>query len=321
MTRVLRSAVKNNRTKENLSSKLSVCNNSKTIKKNSKKKVIANIEESRQDDIWNINSIRYNIFEYMDFEDFLEFNTVCKRWNNITNPNIHKNIKLQRCEKIKKIIHDKRLVKSAKTDAEVEMCIINNSKHAQYIKELNLSENLEPQRAIQLFETFKFIRKLTISGATMSQDQFIRMMIPLTQLQELNLSSVGIKKIVKKKFISEPSLLPQSLTKLALVHTKLYNNPELFIQTINSHTNLIEYKYISYDGANFLDPFFKNYPSLKIFEYGHQKTDYSQSLIKVFKSNAQLKTLKLSFSPSMLNIMVMMNFERQLFQNLQILLR
>ncbi|KXN64565.1 RNI-like protein [Conidiobolus coronatus NRRL 28638] len=294
MTRVLRSAVKKNQTKEDLTSKLNACKNSKT-KRNYKIKVLAKSEVVQQNSIWNINSILSNIFKYTEKNDLIKFNTVCKRWNDVTNPIIHKTIKLQRKRAFQNKDHDKRFNKAAKTDAEVEMCIANNSKHAKYIKEFNFNENLEPQRAIKLFETFKFITNLTVGGS-MSQDQFISMIIPLTQLQELNLSSLGIKRIIKNKFISEPAVLPASLTKLTLGRVYLYKNPELFIQTINSHTNLIEYKFSSYNGANFLDPFFKNYPTLKIFDYNHEKINHSQSLIKVFESNSHLKTLKLSLS-------------------------
>jgi hypothetical protein len=61
------------------------------------------------------------------------------------------------------------LVKSAKTDAEEEMCISNNSKHAPFIKEFKLYGNLQPQRAIQLFEAFRYISNLTIERASMNQ--------------------------------------------------------------------------------------------------------------------------------------------------------
>ncbi|KXN64928.1 RNI-like protein [Conidiobolus coronatus NRRL 28638] len=255
-----------------------------------------------------------NIFKYIGKRDLIEFNTVCKKWNNATNPIIHKTIKLQRKRAFQNKDHDKRFVKSAKTDAEVEMCIINNSKHAQYIKELSVCENLKPQRAIQLFETFRFITTLSIGG-NMNQDQFIGMVIPLTQLQELKLYYLSIKGLKKNKYATGPAVLPPSLKKLTIEKIRLCKSPVLFIQTINSHTSLLEFKFdsFSHDSNNevaILDPFFKSYPSLKIFEYSNQHLDYSQSLIKIFESNSQLRTLKLSFSGC--NDVLMSNLSRHL---------
>jgi hypothetical protein len=314
MTRVLRSAVKKNQIKEDQSSNLSISKKSKTVKRNTKKKVLNKSKESQQNDIWSISSIVSNIFKYAEKNDIINFNTVCKTWNNVTNPIIHKTIKLQRKRAFQNKDHDKRFLKSAKTDAEVELCISNNSKHAPFIKEFEYHEKLKPQRAIQLFETFKFITNLTIGGS-MSQDQFISMIIPLTQLQELNLRYLRIKKIVTKKYISEPAILPPSLTKLSIERISLYKNPELFVQTINSHTNLLEfrfdfYSYNSNDENIFLDPFFKNYPSLEIIDLSQQHMDYSQSLIKAFEFNPQLRMLKLSLSRC--NDSLMSNLSRYL---------
>jgi hypothetical protein len=119
------------------------------------------------------------------------------------------------------------------------------------------------------------------------------MILPLNQLQELNLKWLRITKILKNRYITESAVLPPSLTKLTLDSVSLFNNPELFVQTINSHTNLIEYKFVSVS-VNFLDPFFKNYPTLKTFEYCDEKVNHSQSLVKIFESNPQLSSLKLS---------------------------
>ncbi|KXN64927.1 RNI-like protein, partial [Conidiobolus coronatus NRRL 28638] len=256
------------------------------------KKVVAKSKECLQKDIWSINSIISNIFAYTEFKDLVKLNTVCKRWNNVANPIIYRSIKLQRRRAFQNKDHEKNLVKSAKTGAEAELCISNNAKHAPFIKDFKFSEYLKPQTAIKFFETFRFISNLTIERVSMSQDQFISMIIPLSQLQELNLRSIGIKKIVAKKYITEPAVLPQSLKKLSLEHIDLYKNPELFIQTINSHMNLIEFKYNYYKTVEFLDPFLKNYPTLKSFEFNNAQLDDTQSLIKVFQFNPQLTCLK-----------------------------
>ncbi|KXN65127.1 hypothetical protein CONCODRAFT_13395 [Conidiobolus coronatus NRRL 28638] len=292
MTRVLRSATKKCQSKVDLPSKLSISKNSKIIKKRAKKIVEIKNEVSRQSDIWNINPILSNILAYTDRKDLLEFNTVCKKWNQLSNPIIHKTIKLNRSWDIIKKSHDKRLNKYGKIDADVVECISNNAKHAPFIKEFYYDYKLEPQRAIEIFETFRFISKLTIKSWEMSQDQFLGMISPLTQLQELNLEHLEIKKIVYKRLYKEVVQLPSSLKKLTL-SVKLIDNPDLFIQTINSHTNLVEFSSKSSHGFDSLEPFYKPYPSLVKFEYENQQVKSSQSLIKVFENNPQLISLKM----------------------------
>jgi hypothetical protein len=296
MPRALRSSVKKSQVKKDTINEVTTCRKSKSSKRSTKKKVASENKESQQNEIWNINSIISNIFAYIELKDLINLNTVCKRWNNLSNPIIHKAIKLQRRRALQNKDHDKRLNKVAKSDKEVEMCIANNSKHAQFIKNLEFNENLQPQRAIQLFETFRFVANLTLKRVVMSQDQFISILVPLTQLQELNLVRLGIKRVVKHKFVTEPAALPSSLTKLTLDRIYLHKNPELFIQTINSHSNLVEFKFIYYNVERFLDPFFKSYPTLKSLKFNFYQGDHTQSLIKVFKSNSQLTSLKLKLS-------------------------
>jgi hypothetical protein len=294
MTRVLRSATKKCQSKEELSSKLSISKKSKTIKRTFKKIIEVKNENNEENDIWNISSISSKIFAYADPKDLIEFNTVCKKWNHISNPIIHKSIKLNRNWDIIKRSHDKRLNKYGKIDADVVECISNNTKHAPLIKGLFYDYRLEPQRAIEVFRTFRFISKLTISSLDMSQDQFLGMISPLTQLQELTLKSLQIKRITYKRLCKEVVQLPSSLKKLS-IRVVLIDNPELFIQTINSHKNLTEFSYYSCSD-DFLEPFYKHYPSLVKFEYGNQLLESSQSLINIFEQNHQLNSLKLNLN-------------------------
>jgi hypothetical protein len=234
MTRVLRSNIKKNQVKDGFVNELSIAKKSKTIKKTT-----SNSGQNDHNDIWNINSIFSNIFAFSDHKDLVNFNVICKKWNHLTNPIIHKSIKLQRRRAFQSKDHNKGLIKSAKLDAEAEMCIINNSKHAPFIKEFQFNDKLNPKRAMQFFETFRFISNLTIEGVSMTQYQFINIISPLNQLQELNIKCLIVRKVFNCNTAERPAL-PQSLTKLNLGTVYLYNNPELFIQTINSHRNLIE---------------------------------------------------------------------------------
>jgi hypothetical protein len=72
-----------------------------------------------------------------------------------------------------------------------------------------------------------------------------------------------------------------------------HSSSDRLIQAINSHSNLIEFSYKSTNINGFLEPFCKNYPSLKVFEYGNRMLESSQPLFKVLESNSQLISLKL----------------------------
>jgi hypothetical protein len=291
MTRVLRSHLKKNQIKEDQSSNLSISSKSKTIKRNTKKSVIAKSKENQQNDVWSINSIASNIFKYVEKNEIINFNTVCKTWNNITNPIIHKTIKLQRERAFQNKDHDKNLDRFAKIDAEVKMCIANNSKHAPFIKEFKLNETLEPQRAIQLFETFRFITNLTVEVLFMTQDLFISTIIPLTQLQELNIKQLSIYQGTTDQYLTPTAVLPQSLKKLSLGKINMLGYPEFFAQIINSHSSLIEFRFDSCITTEFLEPLFKNYPTLKTLEFKHIELNQYQTLIKIFECNPQLTSL------------------------------
>ncbi|KXN70037.1 hypothetical protein CONCODRAFT_7430, partial [Conidiobolus coronatus NRRL 28638] len=296
MTRVLRSAAKKCQSKEDISSKLNISKNSKIIKRRTKKVIETKNEDIQQSDIWNINSILSNIFAYTDHKDLVEFSTVCKKWNHVSNPIIYKAIKLSRSLDIIKQVHDKRLNIAGKVDADVVECISNNAKHAHFVNKLNFNYKLEPRRAIEVFETFRFVSNLSISNYVMSQDQFLGMIIPLKQIQELTLSSLSIKRIIYKRLYKEVIQLPASLKKLKLDHISLIDNPELFVKTINSHNSLMEFSYLSGYDSEFLEPFYKPYSSLINFEYTNQQQQSPQFLINIFEQNPQIAILKLNLN-------------------------
>ncbi|KXN65969.1 hypothetical protein CONCODRAFT_12302 [Conidiobolus coronatus NRRL 28638] len=58
------------------------------------------------------------------------------------------------------------------SDIETAECIVSNAKYASLVKEFKLKDNLEPQRAIQFFQTFKQITCLTLERVGMSQDLY-----------------------------------------------------------------------------------------------------------------------------------------------------
>jgi hypothetical protein len=295
MAKIYKTASENNQSKENSLSKLSVNRRSVSIKK-VRRVVEYNSESTKQSNIWNINSILANIFTYTDRKDLIEFNTVCKKWNFLTTPIIHGTIKLQRSAAIRSKIHGKSIKKAAIVNLEVAECIKNNSKHAKYLKVFKFDQKLDPQRAIEFFEAFKFITNLTIDKIKMSQDQLLGMINPLKYLEELNLLCLAIKWINSNMSCTNDMKLPRTLKKLSLEDINLMGNPQLFNQVINTHSNLVEFKFKMRNQANILKPFLKNYPSLEVFEYEDQNLGNLQEIVSVFESNPQLLTLKLAIN-------------------------
>jgi hypothetical protein len=295
MTRVLRSAVKKNLINEDFINGLRISKKSVTIKKSANKKISSKGKESNQNDIWGINSITSNIFAFIEFKDLVNFNITCKQWNNITNPIIHKTIKLNRRWDIMKQIYGKKSESGAKIN-EVEECILNNAKYAHFVKDFKYNYKLNPQRAIKVFEVFRFICNLTIEGCDLSQGQFLGMISPLNQLQELILSNLRIKNSFGKGSYKEAVQLPSSLKKLRIYSVRLVGSSGLFVKTINSHSNLVDFSVYSQSNSVFLEPFYKNYPSLVKFEFYNNKLEAHQSLFDIFEHNSQLICLKLSLS-------------------------
>jgi hypothetical protein len=260
-------------------------------KREAKEAIEIKNEDSQKSDIWNIRSILSNIFKYVDHKDMLEFSTVCKKWNSVINPIIYNTIKLN-CKSSGLFGFGNISDDSDKFDAEVVECILNNSKYAQFVKEFMYRYELKPQRAIKFFQTFRFISNLTIGICNMSQCQFLGMITPLTQLQELTLSSLTIKNSFSERSYKEAVQLPSSLRKLSL-GVSLIDSPKLFVQTINSHSNLIMFSYSS-STNEFLEPFYKPYPSLTNFEYTNHQPQSPQLLTKFFEYNPHIATFKLS---------------------------
>ncbi|KXN65621.1 hypothetical protein CONCODRAFT_12725 [Conidiobolus coronatus NRRL 28638] len=294
MIRILISAIEMIQSKEDLSSKLSISNKSKTIKESDKKEVKIKNEDNQQDECWNITDLLSNIFVYVDHKDLIEFNTVCKKWNYLTSPIIHKTIRLDSKPNGAGKSRYNRINNAVKIDADVVECISNNAKHAHLVKEFKFNYKLKPQRAVEVFETFRFIVNLTIEDCDMNQEQFLGMISPLTQLKELTIKCLRIKRIVYKGVYKEVVQLPPTLKKLKMKSIYLINNPELFIEAINSHSNLVEFTSNLYTSNEFLEPFYKHYPSLLNFEFNNNELQTLQSLFTVFEHNPQLVSLKLS---------------------------
>jgi hypothetical protein len=293
MARGLRSSTKKTQVKEKMSSKLSTINKSKTIKRAYKKAKDVKNEDNRQNVVWNFNSILSNIFKYADRKDVIEFSTVCKKWNSIINPIIHKTIKLDR-RPVSPGVRIKLRNEASLIDAEVRGCLFHNAKHAHLVKNFRFYYKLEPRRAIKVFKTFKFICNLTIDFRSISQDQILGMIGPLNQLQVLNLGNLTIKNSFRKG-IYKAIQLPASLKVLRMQDMYLDENTELFIQTMNTHNNLIEFSVRSNSSQAFLDPFYKHYPSLLNFDFGFYNIENqtSESLFAVFENNPQLISLKM----------------------------
>jgi hypothetical protein len=294
MERVLRSATKKNQNSKVSSSKKYISKKQNITNKSDKKVEEIKNKGKKQSDIWNINSILSNIFSYIHPKDLVEFSTVCKKWNHVMNPTIYKTINLARDSDIIWQLYGEDFNRNAMYDAEITECISHNTKYAHLVSEFTYIETVEPRNAIRFFQTFKFITSLTIRNCDMSQDQFLGMISPLTQLQELVIRDLKIKRIVRKRLYKEVVQLPPTLKKLKVNNIELINNPELFIQTMNSHNNLIDFYMKSKSSQDLLEGFHKHCPSLLNFEFYGQGPELPQSLFTIFENNTQLISLKLS---------------------------
>ncbi|KXN65806.1 hypothetical protein CONCODRAFT_12511 [Conidiobolus coronatus NRRL 28638] len=243
--------------------------------------------------IWDINIILSKIFSYTDFEDLVEFNTVNKRWNSLINPIIHTNLKVLRSKAIRNKIYSKGLKKSEIIDAEAAECISINSKISHFIKEFTYSKKLSLERTIGFFETFKFITRLNISLVEICINQLLYILKPLFKLQELDITALKIKESPKNTIYESAVQLPPTLKILKLTRINTTNNSELFIQTLNSHTDLVEFNFDTCDRNDYLDPFIKNYPSLKSLKYFSTWLENPQPLCLIAEFNPQLLNLKL----------------------------
>ncbi|KXN65726.1 hypothetical protein CONCODRAFT_12600 [Conidiobolus coronatus NRRL 28638] len=188
-------------------------------------------------EVWNINSLLSKIFSYCNFKDLIEYNIVCKNWNQITNPIIHQSIKLLRGEEILDSIYGCNLDNSSLI-LEIEECISNNEKHALSVKEFTLSNQIQSQKLVSFFEAFNYIENLTLYCVNMNQDLFLCIINPLTQLRDLKLDNFNVNYTSNKHNFPQAIQLPSSLTRIAISNVCIDNNPELFIQTINSHRTI-----------------------------------------------------------------------------------
>jgi hypothetical protein len=173
-------------------------------------------------------------------------------------------------------------------------CINNNAKHVHLVKEFKFNYELNTQRTVEVFEAFRLFSILTIEHCDMSQDQFLGMISPLSQLQELNLNDIYIKNVFDNRLYNDDIQLPSSITRLMMKDIYLTDSPELFIQTINSHNNLVEFSSLSQSNYSYLKPFDKRYPSFSIFEFNNTKLESLKSLFAIFENNTQLISLKLT---------------------------
>ncbi|KXN65804.1 hypothetical protein CONCODRAFT_12509 [Conidiobolus coronatus NRRL 28638] len=271
--------------------KISISKKSKTIKKASTE-IHKKVESVKYSDIWGVSPIFNTIVSYVDNKNLAQFNAASKKMHQLTNPVIHRSLRLMRDYVIRKKELN-RFTPAAGREAEISECIKNNSKYAHLVKEISLSTRMKPVKTIEFFNIFKFLTKLDINATGLTQGQFIRMIKPLTQLQELNMDNVWITERNKNLIKKVDMCLPTTLIKLTIDRLYHYDNPALFIQFINSHDKLEEFKFTAGYFTNIFSPFQKNYSSMRKFEYSNSKLENYENLLNFIKLNPQLHSLHL----------------------------
>ncbi|KXN65727.1 hypothetical protein CONCODRAFT_12602 [Conidiobolus coronatus NRRL 28638] len=283
---------KNDNIKENVSNCLEYSKNiaSTYTGKNS----ASSTEIAKRNSIWDIDLILSKIFAYSDIKDLIKLNTVCKRWCHLTRSIIYRRIKLLRSRDIISNRYMGIMNTATMRYAEIDDCISNNAIHAHLIKEFTLSEQIQSKNIVNFFKVFSFIENLTLSGVKMCQGIFLDIINPLTHLRELNLERFHATWEPVKGDLWEAVQLPSSLTKLTLSNVHIEDDPPLFIKTINSHRNLIEFSFKGINHRRILDQFIKLYPTLKYFEYRiDHRIENIEFLYSILEFNPQLLALKL----------------------------
>ncbi|KXN65801.1 hypothetical protein CONCODRAFT_12506 [Conidiobolus coronatus NRRL 28638] len=261
--------------------------------KTNNKPVESKTKSGLSNDIWNLSFIMSEIFSYLDYKDLVEFNTACKKWNQLTYSRIHKGIKIFSDQYIENRARDSTLYNIYNIDREAEKCINNNAKYANLIKEFTLSVNLFPKRLTQFFETFKYLKMLTFNNVKMTEEQFVNVIKSLTRLEELRFEYTTITEITRKSIYRQPFQIPSTLKKLTIKGKCFEGNAEQFIETINSHSNLTEFTVSSGDNEIFLTPFLNHYPSLKVLDYKIDRVESYEVLYDIFEYNPQITVLRL----------------------------
>jgi hypothetical protein len=151
---------------------------------------------------------------------------------------------------------------------------------------------INPQRAIEFFEIFKFLTKLHIHSLEISQDQLLSILKPLNKLEELNLNLVTINSSTNDTNYIGSISLPPALNKLSVTRVNLIGRNEVLFSSIRSHANL-KILLINHTNNKILDIFHRCCPSLKKFEFSNHCLDIPQSLYTMLESNPQITSLKL----------------------------
>jgi hypothetical protein len=258
-----------------------------------KKKVANNInsENLPPNYTFDINPILTKIFSYSSYSDLVSFNIVCKKWNLLISPIIHKSVRLLRPEATKFLSGYQSAFKLQMIEYEVNQCISINSKYSHFVKELDFNLKLKPEAAIGFFNIFKFLTKLNIHHLEISQDQFLCMIKPLNFLVELKLSHLIVKQATNKESCMEFIQLPPTLNRLELNYVECVRNPKLFIQSLNSHTNIKMLQVIELSENGILTSFTNHYPSLMSINYSLKGLNDHYSLFKILYANPQIAEL------------------------------
>jgi hypothetical protein len=240
------------------------------------------------------NKILSMVFNKLESKDLVNLNTINKQWNQLINPICKESIRIFRPMYVVKGYHPKEIPKSEKLELEVKECISTNEKHSKLITRFKWNTHIPANLKIEFFTKFSNLTCLLINKIALSQDIILAAIEPLKKLNALIFDDVNIKAIVRKRIFTKRITLPPTLKKMEFKSVRLTGNTELFTDSINSHSN-IEELLSSHSNNILIDSLKRPYPTLKSLKIisGYLESD---SLIKITKSNPQLKYLEIHAS-------------------------
>jgi hypothetical protein len=246
------------------------------------------------------------IFNFLDIKNLLKFSTVCKKWNKLINPLINKRLRLLRPNYISSGYHDPNLSRDEQFLEEVGECIRVKGKYSNHIREFKLNKRMSVDLSIDFFETFCKLTKLHVDNIKLSQDLLINCIKPLVNLKTLDLSKLKITESPNNRFQLEAIKLPDSLTKLYLTEVQFLGDPQLALETLNSHSNLMEFRIEVTNIPELLTPLKQNYPTLqKLLICDGCYQNFIINSDEVIKNNEQLLELEIhsiAISTSLMNL-------------------
>ncbi|KXN68420.1 hypothetical protein CONCODRAFT_9350 [Conidiobolus coronatus NRRL 28638] len=238
-----------------------------------------------------------NIFKQSEGASLKNLSLVSKKWNKLAKPYLKSKITLYRNNVW--VTNPNGRANQPNIREEAELCIEENRKYSDLIKDFKLWADLPLNLTLDFFTTFTNLTKLEIFNLRLYQVNILTALRPLESLEELIFTKVNITHYVPFRQVQreDPKLvnLPSSLKILKFKYLHTDGDPKIFIQLINTHSKLKEFEADSIISSyGIINGILKPYPTLEKFSYQTSNENISDKLLSFIESNPQLKVFYLS---------------------------